>query len=76
MSVRQHVALEFPLIQGDYCIPPSGEREGHLPRATSDLEDPALSRERRTSNDMLDNLFRVAWPHLGIELCRIIELPG
>jgi hypothetical protein len=47
-----------------------------LPRATSDLEDPALGRERRKGNDVLDSLFRVALPHLVIELCRIIELPG
>jgi hypothetical protein len=64
------------LIQGDHCIPPLGEREGHLSCATSDLEDPAMDRERRKGNDVLDNLFRIARPYLVIELCRIIELPG
>jgi len=64
------------LIQGDYCIPPLRERECHLPRAASDLEDAGMWRERRKGNDVLDNLFRVARPYLIIELCRIIELPG
>jgi hypothetical protein len=53
-----------------------GELEGHLSCATSDLEDPAMDRERRKGNDVLDNLFRIARPYLVIELCRIIELPG
>ena len=63
------------MIQGDHCIPPLGEREGYLPRTTADLKDPALRRERRKGNDVLDNLFRVAQPYLVIELCRVIELP-
>jgi hypothetical protein len=64
------------LVYGNHRIPPFGERERHLPRATSELEDPAIGRERRKGNDVLDNLFRVAWPHLIIELCRVIEMPG
>ena len=42
------------LIQGDHGIPALGEREGHLSRATSNLEDPALGWERRKGNDVLD----------------------
>jgi hypothetical protein len=35
-----------------------------------------MGGERRKGNNVLDNLFGVARPHLVIELCRVIELTG
>jgi hypothetical protein len=64
------------LVYGKHNIPPLGERERHLPRATPDLEDTSVGGERRKSDDALDDLFWVARSHLVIELGRIIELPG
>jgi hypothetical protein len=62
------------LIQSHHRIPAFGERQRHLPGAASNLQNATVGWDCRKGNNVLDNVFWVARPHLVIELGRVIEL--